>query len=176
MADPTENGHTEGDGGSIAERAAAAAAGDVQEELFEMGVLEGDPFTLAELTKLKHDGRPVPVEVTVALSRAEVPMRAGLPDPRKAGRVAVTHEVAKYEPVIVREENELGEREIVKLKIRAHLRATYVDPLGTPEEAVFKNFQSLVVDDPQRAQEVADELVKYAARLGRPEGESASAD
>lgn len=159
MADPTENGHTEGDGESIADRAEAIAHGDTpDEELFPLGVMEGDPWTLDQIRKSKK-----PIEVTVALSRAEVPMRDGLPDPGKSGRVAATHETAKYEVVPVKEEQPDGEKIIVSWKIRVNLRVTYVQQMGDTESVVKREFERLTVEDLQRANEVAEDLLRYAA-------------
>lgn len=163
MADPTENGGTPDDGESIADRAEAIVGGaamDLDAEMFPLGVLEGDPWNLDMVRKSKK-----PVEVTVALSRAEVPMRDGLPDPNKSGRVAASHETAKYEVVPVKEEQPDGEKILVSWKIRVNLRVTYVEQMGDTESVVKREFERLTSEDVQRAAEVADELRQYVARF-----------
>lgn len=110
---------------SIADRAAAGdeLTDDEVQQLFPDGVLEGDGKTLKTLIKAN-----LPVEVTVSMRAAEVPMRGGLPDPDSLKRVMATCEVAKYEPIPVREDQD-GERKIVGWKIRAVLRPTFVEPV-----------------------------------------------
>lgn len=157
MSDPTENGASDGDETTLAQRAAAAAEEamntDDLDVLFPDGYFEGDPWLLTQIHKER-----LPVEVTVSLSRAEVPVRAGIPDPRKAGRVIVSHEVAKYEPVPIREEGM-----IVGWKIRAHLRAIHVEPMGEVPEAIEREFERLMMTDRQAAALLADRLVRLAS-------------
>jgi hypothetical protein len=104
---------------SISERAADETEAGEQVEAFPMGSLEGDGKTLKNIIK-----SGLPVELTVSMRAAEVPIRGGgLPDPDSLQRCFVTAEVAKYEPVPVRDDGK-----IVSWKIRCVLRPTYVEP------------------------------------------------
>lgn len=159
MPDPTENGSADGDM-SIADRAELAAADEEMETLFPEGFIDGEPWNLAQIHKSR-----VPVEATVSLSRAEIPLRDGLPDPNKIRRVAVSTCGGKFEAIPTFEEQPDGRSEIVSWKIRATLRATYVEQMGTPEQVVLQEFEKLTLDSPQRAAEIANELVAFAARF-----------
>ena len=158
MPDPTENGHTEGDEGpTLAERAAQAAGlNDPIEELdslFPDGFVDGDEWALERVRKSK-----LPIEVTVSLSKAEVPLRGGLPDPNKVGRLSVRTGGGKFEVVPVFEDEE-----IISWKIRAHRRAMYVEPMGDPEEVITLEFERLMLTNRQSAAELADRLVRNAS-------------
>jgi hypothetical protein len=111
---------------SIADRANGGEEGDgEQEELFPLGTLEGDKKTLAQIIR-----KGLPVETTVSLMSAEVPLRGGLPDPDKLHRALITAEVAKLTPVPVREDGK-----IVSWKVRVSLRPTYVEAVEGQEAA-----------------------------------------
>lgn len=106
-----------GNGGrSVADRA-EDGDGEDQEEMFPLGSLEGDPKkTLKNLIRAG-----LPIEYTVSLRSAEVPLRGGLPDPDAFHRLFVNSVVEKVETVALREENK-----IVGWKVRAILRPIFV--------------------------------------------------
>lgn len=98
------------------------------EELFPLGSLPGDQKTLKTVFK-----SGLPVEVTVSLRAAEVPVRDGLVDFEKAGRVLVAYEPHKVEVVAQREEGKL-----VGYKVRQVLRPSHVEQVAAeaaPEAA-----------------------------------------
>jgi hypothetical protein len=159
MPDPTENGRTEGDFPlSIEERAALEAEHEPsQEELFPSGFMDGDPWTLSRI----HKGNK-PVDVTAALSSAEVPLRGGIPAPDKVHRLLIRTGHLKYEIVPVYEKG--GEQEdIEEYKIRVKLRIAYVEPVASDEQLVRDAFRRIIIEDPQFAAQLADELSKHAA-------------
>lgn len=158
MPDPTENGHTEDDEwGGLAQRAAQAAGLndpiDDPESLFPDGFMDGDEWNLDRVRKSK-----LPIEVTVSLSKAEVPLRGGLPDPGKVGRLSVRTGGGKFETIPIYEDEE-----IIGWKIRAHRRAMYVEPMGDPDEVIRLEFERLMMSDRQSAAVLADELVRLAS-------------
>lgn len=146
-------------GMSIEERAAMGVTDEMDDmTLFPDGVLSGDPWTLGQIHKSKK-----PIEVTASLSKAEVPMTGGLPDPSKIRRVMVRTGHVKYEVIPEYEEQPDGTEDIVAYKIRANMRTAYVEPIGGAEDMVVTEFERLMIEDRQRAAEVADKLVKLAS-------------
>lgn len=159
MSDPTENGHTEGDMSIAAQAKAWAEEGmaDNLEELFPDGFMDGEAWTLGNIHK-----SGVPVEATVSLSRAEIPIRDGLPDPNKFRRVIVSTGGGKIEAIPTFEEGD-----IVSWKIRAHLKVTHIQQMGDPESVVAAEFEKLALANPKRAAEVAEQLVAFAKAVAR---------
>lgn len=132
---------------SIGDR--AANGGAEAEELFPLGALEGDELTPQKLIK-----RGLPVEVTVALGTAEVPVKGqGLLDPEKSGRVLVTFAFWKNIEVPTVEEGR-----IVGWKIRQMLRPTFVAQANEEAPLVRAEFEKLLALDPVRAGALLDEL------------------
>lgn len=121
MADVLNGEETPDNVRSISDRAQNGE--DEQEELFPLGSLEGDKKTLAQIIR-----KGLPIETTVSLRSAEVPLRGGLPDPEKLHRVLITSEVAKLEPVPIREDGK-----IVSWKVRVVLRPTYVEAVDASD-------------------------------------------
>lgn len=107
---------------SIADRAESDEE-PTQDELFPKGVLDADGKIQLKNLIRANEG----VEVTASLMSAEVPLRGGLVDPRREGKVVVSYEAAKYIPVPVRE-GEPGDRKLVGWKIRCQMRPTFVEP------------------------------------------------
>ncbi len=131
MANDVLNGDGEADnvrelkpGRSIEDRAGDGDHEVPEEELFPTGSLEGDSKTLATLLR-----RNLPIETTVSLRAAEVPLREGLPDPERAKRLNVTAQFEKVEVVLIREEGQ-----IVGAKARVIFRPTYVEALVAEDE------------------------------------------
>lgn len=105
---------------SLADRAADGENGhdeQTEEELFPLGSIEGDPKTT--LKNLIKSGKPI--EYTVSMRSAEVPLRGGLPDPDAFHRIFVNSVLEKVETVALREENK-----VVGWKVRAVLRPVFV--------------------------------------------------
>jgi hypothetical protein len=149
MADEPIPGDERSDAGSIQDR----AANGEQEELFPEGFIEGDKKTLANVMK-----RGLPVELVATMMQGEVPMRDGIPDPEKLGRLAVTVEPSNAKLSYVREKQPDGQRKIVGYKIAAQLRPVFVENLGMGEDAMTKSFEQLLAIDAQRAGKHLDAL------------------
>lgn len=125
-----------------------------QAELFPKGVLDTDgKIQLKNLIRANES-----VEITASLMTAEVPLRGGLVDPRKEGKVIVSFEAAKYIPVPQRK-GEPGDKQLTGWKIRCQLRPTYVEPI---EGAYFSREQVLSILDqvgvPRSSDRVAELL------------------
>jgi hypothetical protein len=103
-----------------------ATSGEEEQEEFPLGLFE--PEDRKTLKTLIRSG--LPVEMTVSMRSAEVPLRGGLPDPDKAHRFLMTSVVSKVEEVAQRE----GEDDAVTgWKVRVTLRPTYVEAISTAE-------------------------------------------
>lgn len=149
MADEDEV--TDNGARSIAER---SEDGDGQLEAFPMGSVEGD--AKVSLRTLIKSGETV--ENTASMRAAEVPLRGGLVDPRKAGRALVTYEVAKVEVVASREDGQ-----IAGWKQRTTLRPTYVEPVGaTDGDLIVHYFTELMSASPSEGGAVADRIARLA--------------
>lgn len=114
IADAAANGENGGD-----------ADGDDQLE-FPEGVVDAGSSgkTLKSLIRAG-----LPLELTVSMRSAEVPLRGGIPDPDSLHRLMVTAELAQVVPVPVREDVG-GVRKVVGWKVRAVLRPTYVEAVA----------------------------------------------
>lgn len=140
------------DGASVEERAANGEHMDEDEgTLFPAGSLAGDAVTPQSLVK-----RGLATQVTVSLSRAEVPTKSGLVDPNKSGRVMVSYAPGKVEHVPERDDDD----KIVGWKLRQHLRATYVTDANDDAEVVRECFGQVVALDVRAAAELHAELGK----------------
>lgn len=146
---PQDNGRS-----SIAERAEAGVEPDAA-ELFPRGTVAGDSKAPSQLIR-----KGLPVAITAALSRAEVPLVGGLVDPDKAGRVLVSFAFAKQEEVPT-ERDETGR--VIGWKIRQHLTASHVKPAGDEAALIRSEFEALLTLDPRRAGALLDELQAIAA-------------
>lgn len=126
-------------------------------ELFPSGSLAGDDVSPQTLVK-----RGLPVEVTVSLSKAEVPTKSGLVDPNKAGRVLVS-----YLPGTVHEvpQREGDDNRLVGWKIRQDLRATFVEDANSEQDVIRSEFAALMTLDPPAAQTLLAELRELASSL-----------
>jgi hypothetical protein len=111
MAEDTER--------SLAQRAADNGhdPDDMPDE-FPQGVIE--PSAAKKLGQLIRAG--LPVELSVSMMSASIPLRGGLPDPEKQHRFVVTTQFHKAEPVAVWEDGLLA-----SWKVRVHLRPVYVE-------------------------------------------------
>lgn len=165
MADPTENGGTPGDEKpkTLAERTAEASGinatvdPDDVDSLFPEGYLDGDPWTLAKVHKASE-----PINVKAALSRAEVPMRSGLPDPTKRGRAVVSYARPTYNVKPAYEEVDVNKDEITEYNIVATLKVSHVEPITNDTEFLLREFERFIAADRQAACELADTFVQMA--------------
>jgi hypothetical protein len=123
-----------------------------EEELFPLGSLEGDQVKPGQTIK-----RAQPVELTVSLSRAEVPLRgSGMLDPDKHGRVLVTYLPGKDERVPKREDDDSDR--VTGWKIRQNLRATYVQAANDAETMIRLFYEELLADDEKAAKKLLADL------------------
>lgn len=166
-----------GAGGSISERAAngeGAEPDEEQPELFPQGSIEGDAKTLKTLIKAG-----LPVEQTVAMGSAEVPISSGgLIDPEKEGMLLVTYEAAGYKPVPVREGERHEGKRVKGWKIRTYLRPIHVERVNGEAGAIEANFAALLDADEAEAGALLDRLSartssklnggRHPARAGKP--------
>lgn len=119
MDDPIPNGGEEELPPNVHSITDRAAEGEEEQIEFPTGVIDAGA-SKKSLKNLIKAG--LPVEMTVSMMRAEVPLRGGIPDPEGQHRFLVTTELAKVEPVVQREDGK-----VVSWKLRAHLRPVYVE-------------------------------------------------
>jgi hypothetical protein len=147
----------ETDARSISDRAANGDSETV-EELFPVGAVDGDGVSLKQLVKPGHK-----VETTAALSRAEVPLRNGLPDPSRRLRMLVTGIPGKVHSLPLREDD--GKPEAVTgWKLAQDVRVDHVEnvPL-TERELILNRFAAIVDESPSAAGGLLDDLQKVLA-------------
>lgn len=138
-----------------------AAMGNPPDELFPMGLLDGDNRTLSNLVK---GSGATNVELKASISKAAVPLQGGLIDPHKSGRAIVHYEAASYKQVPTREDMGDGVKSIVSWSFVCELRPTYVQPLGTDEETIIALFERYMLANMQAASKLADRLQRLSAR------------
>lgn len=143
---------------SIGQGAAPRSDGE-EPEFFPLGSLEGDGVTAQTLVK-----KGLPMEVTVAIGSAEVPVPGGgLLDPNKGGRVMVSYAYWKTIEVPTVEDGK-----IVGWKVRQMLRAAYVAQANDEARLVRDEFEALLALDPVRAGQVLDQLREAFAAAQQP--------
>lgn len=98
---------------------------------FPSGVVDAGTNTKTLKTLIRAG---LPVELTVSMRSAEVPLRGGIPDPDALMRLMVTAELAQVVPVPVREDVG-GVRKTVGWKVRAVLRPTFVEAVVDADAA-----------------------------------------
>lgn len=130
-----------------------ADSGEDELEMFPTGTLDGDGPSPQTLIK-----KGLPVELTVSLSKAEVPNRGGLLDPDQVGRALVTYLPAKVDEVPVRGEDD----KVKSWKIRQNLRVTYVEAASDTGPLIRKLFEELLASSPSEAGALLDELQSSA--------------
>lgn len=115
-------------GRTIADAAANGENGEPEDDQLEFpsGVVDAGSNTKTLKTLIRGG---LPVELTVSLRSAEVPLRGGIPDPDSLTRLLVTAELAQVVPVPVREDVG-GVRKTVGWKVRAVLRPTFVEAVA----------------------------------------------
>ena len=106
---------------SLADRAAAGEGDEPEQETFPMGIV--DPEHRKTLKTLIASGQPV--EMTVSMQSAEVPLRGGLPDPNRLHRFLVTTRFHKAEPIAVYDPDD--ETKIKSWKLRVTLKPRFVE-------------------------------------------------
>lgn len=93
---------------------------EAQEE-FPMGLFE--PSDAKTIKTLIASG--LPVELTVSLGAAEIPLRGGIPDPNKLHRLLITSRFHKAEPIAQYDSDD--DTKIVGWKIRVHMKSRHVE-------------------------------------------------
>lgn len=127
--------------------------GGDQPELFPMGSLPGDDVTPSKLIK-----RGLPLEITVALSRAEVPVGGGgLFNPDKKGRALVSYLPGAVHEVPSRDGDD---DTVTSWKARQDLRVTYVEHANDEAALILKEFEALMALDEAGAGRVLDTLTQ----------------
>jgi len=129
-----------------------------QGEMFEMGSLEGEGKTLKTLIKAGQG-----VETTVALSRAEVPLRNGLPDPDKPIRALVTG-VFQSAKELAKREDAGNPMKVTGWKLAVGLRADYVEAVpSTDEGLITQRFRAMLEVEPAAAGRLLEQLQALAS-------------
>jgi hypothetical protein len=141
-------------GTSVEERAENGEHEEPMEELFPRGVVEHDGKGIDVIFR-RHRAN---VETTVALSRAEVPLRGGLLEVDSPVMLLVRGEVSHYVPRPTRGSD--GKQE--GWKVQTVLRAGYVEAFASNAAAAESSFRRVVEDTPKEAQGLLDRLRSIA--------------
>lgn len=146
---------------SVAQRAENGEGGgkpddEPQAELFPDGVIDGDPRVT--IKNLIRGGENVDLEVT--LMQGKVPLRGGLVDPRRSGKVVVSHDAAKY-LLIPQREGEPGDKKVKGWTVRCQLKPTYSEPASAywTEEEVMRLVDALGI--PRSSDKVVELLKEH---------------
>jgi hypothetical protein len=127
--------------------------GGEQEELFPQGSLTGGKTTLKTLVKTGQGHK-----LRVALSRMEVPLRGGLPDPDRQVRALVTGIFQKEETLAERDDpgNPL---KVTGWKTTAKLRVEYVEHIPDDDAGLIEQrFKAMLEVEPRIGGRVARPL------------------
>lgn len=116
-----------GNGKSIEERAADGETREEEDGQFVIGEIAGENITLGKLIRGN-----LPITFERSLMSASVPGRDGMLDPNGETTLVVNVEVAKYEPIPIRERGK-GDTKIVGWKIREHLRVVHTARADTEQ-------------------------------------------
>ena len=143
------------DARSIEERAENGEHEEVAEELFPRGAVENDGKSIDVIFR-RHRTK---VETTVALSRAEVPLRGGLVEPDADVLLLVRGTVSHYVPRPTRDD--AGKQD--GWKVQTVLRSAYVESLGSEAQAIEGLYRRLIEKSPQGATEVLEAIRSIAA-------------
>jgi hypothetical protein len=129
-------------------------------ELFPSGALEGDAITPQNIVK-----KGLPIQLTVSLSKAEVPIRGkGLIDPNKYGRALVTYLPGKLHPLPIRQDEHDGAK-VTSWKFTQDLRAMYVEDANDSGALIRAEYEALVAKDPPAAQALLADLRELATGI-----------
>ena len=131
---------------SIEERAENGEHEQEAEEFFPRGSVEHDGKGMDVIFR-KHRAK---VETTVALSRAEVPLRGVLVEPDADVLLLVRGTVSHYVPRPTRDED--GKQD--GWKVQTVLRSAYVESLGSEAQAIEGLYRRLIEKSPEGATEV----------------------
>jgi hypothetical protein len=151
------------DNAEAARRATAAAeaamnADEDQGELFPSGVMDGGKTTLKTLVKPGQGHK-----TRVALSRAEVPLRGGLPDPDRQVRALVTG-IFQNERTAAERDNEANPLKVTGWKTTVNLRIEYVEHVpDTDAGLIEQRFKAMLEIDPRAAGVLLDQLKVLAS-------------
>jgi hypothetical protein len=137
-------------GTSVEERAENGEHEEEQAELFPRGVVDFDGKNIDVIFR-RHRTK---VETTVALSRAEVPLRGGLLEVDQPVMLLVRGEVSHYVPRPTRDSD--GRQD--GWKVQTVLRAGYVEAFASNAEAAESAFRRLVEESPKEATALLDRL------------------
>lgn len=139
---------------SIGERAEDGGdSGVPEDELFPAGSLQGEGVTTQTYVK-----KGLPVELNVALSKAEVPLRgSGIPDPNKFGRAIVTYLPGKKHEQPLREEKN-DPAKTTGFKVTVDLRVTHVADANDTAGLIRTEFEVLLAQNEREAAALFAEL------------------
>lgn len=127
---------------SIEQRGESGDSGVPEEELFPQGSLPGEGVTPQTYVK-----KGLPVELMVALSKAEVPLRgAGVPDPNKFGRAIVTYLPGKKHDLPLREDAN-DPAKVTGYKLTVDLRVTHVADANDTAALILNEWEVLLAQD-----------------------------
>lgn len=153
MADPIIPDEGDSNVRSISERAQNGDGVAPEEELFPMGTLEGEGPTAQTIIK-----KGAATEVTVSLSKAEVPNPGGgLFDPNQYGRALVTFLPGPHHPLPVRNDK-ADPAKVTGWKIRQDLRVVHVAGADNAAGLIETEFEALLSDDAAAAGALLDRL------------------
>jgi hypothetical protein len=132
--------------------------GEGQAELFPQGYITGGKTTLKTLVK---PGQPH--KITVALSRAEVPLRGGLPDPDRQMRALVTGIFQSAKPTAERDDAG-SPLKVTGWKTAVNMRVEYVEHVPDDDAGLIEQrFQAMLEVDARAAGELLDRLKVMAS-------------
>jgi hypothetical protein len=132
--------------------------GTEQGEMFPNGTLEGEGKSLKTLHK---PGQAI--ELTVALSRAEVPLRNGLPDPDRPMRALVTG-VFQKATTLAKREDAGNPMKVTGWKLAAAMRVEYVEAVPAEDSGLIEQrFRAMLEVDPAGAGRLLEQLQALAS-------------
>lgn len=124
-----------------------------QKELFPAGVMDGGKTTLKTLVKPGQSHK-----TRVALSRAEVPLRGGLPDPDRQVRALVTG-IFQNEKTHAERDNEANPLKVTGWKTTVNLRIEYVEHVPDSDDGLIEQrFKAMLEVEPAAAGRLVERL------------------
>jgi hypothetical protein len=127
----------------------------------EQGTEQGEMFPSRTLKTLVKAGQAV--ETTVALSRAEIPLRNGLPDPDKPTRALVMG-VFQSAKTLARREDDGNPMKVTGWKLTANLRVDYVEAIPADDAGLItQRFRTMLEVEPGAAGRLLEQLQALAS-------------
>lgn len=122
-------------------------------EMFPVGSIAGEGPSPQSLVN-----KGLPIELTVSMSRAEVPMTGqGLLDPNEGGRLLVSILPGKVDYVPVREDKDDPDR-VSKWKIRQNVRVTYTQQVADIPSLIRSLYEELAAGSRSDAEHLLQQL------------------